>query len=329
MLITLRLRKARQALAFTSASLCVTLLAVAGCGPTGQAGTMSTALGAYNAQRYAEAHEQASGVMNRSVGIERERAAYLAGISAYQAGDAPGAESALSAAAMSSDPQVAGDAKAMLGQLRLDQRRSREAATCFADASRLLQGEDARQAAWHAGLAYRQAGDEPAAKRWLDMASSAKFDPAAALSATSVARQAAASPVSVALTLHFARQQSAPAPVVAAVKDSPAAARPPSAPAGSGVVLVKSPDDPPPVGFTLQVGAFNEKRRATSAARDADTIARQQSLGRVRVLPRKDNKGESVYLVQVGWWVTREEASAARAKIGRLEYIVTPAAPES
>jgi hypothetical protein len=233
--------------------------------------------------------------MAKAASPKREQAAYLAGLSAYQLGNLPAAEQELSVAATSTDASTAGNASVMLGQLRLDQRRPREAATSFGDASRLLSGEDARQAAWHAGLAYREAGDEDAAKRWLDTASSRQFD--AQDSAAPALQTASKTPSSSARTVASA------APPVTRELEA--------------------------VGFTLQVGAFTDKKRAKRAAEDAEELAKKESLGRVRIIPRKDARNQPMYLVQIGWWVTRSEAAAARTKIGRLEYIVAPAMPVS
>jgi hypothetical protein len=301
--VMMRVRQ-RAGAVTASAAMGALLLAGSGCAPKGQSGSMNTALSEYNAQHYDEAHDQAAAVMSKASGVPREKAAYVAGLSAYQAGNFEAAEQELTVAAGSSDAATAGDAKVMLGQLRLDQHRPREAATQFADASRLLEGEDARQAAWHAGLAYREARDEANAKRWLDTASSAKFDqPAQPAEGTSSSRGRAPS--------------------------STALASPSAPPSQAKNAVVMSADEQSPVGFTLQVGAFNEKGRAKKAAEEAEDFARKQSLGRVRIIPRKDARGQPVYLVQVGWWVSRDEATAARTKVGKLEYIVAPAAPLS
>jgi cell division septation protein DedD len=270
---------------------------------------MSRAVSAFDSQEYDAAHNQAAAIMNKSTGVQREEAAYIAGLSSYQMGNHSAADSELSVAAVSSDPQTAGSAKAMLGQLRLDQRRPREAATCFADASRLLEGEDARQAAWHAGVAFRQAGDEASAKRWLDNASSAQYDQqgvATGFVASASSDPAGSSPMKV-----VAAQRAENTLGATTARES--ASAPPAQPAS--------------VGFTLQVGAFNDRARAKKAAQDADALSKKEGLGRVRVLPRRDAHGQPMYLVQVGWWVTRSEAAEARARVGRLEYIVAPAAP--
>jgi hypothetical protein len=40
---------------------------------------------------------------------------------------------------------------------------------------------------------------------------------------------------------------------------------------------------------------------------------------------RVDSKGRRLYMVQVGSFATREDAVAARTRMGRADYIVAPA----
>jgi hypothetical protein len=305
MVMTHAIRGAAKIVA--TASILAGFLSLSGCAAKAQPGSMNAALNHYESSNYAQAHEQAASVMAKAQGQRREEAAYLAGLSAYQAGDFDAAESELSAAAVASDPNIAGNAKVMLGQVRLDQHRPREAASYFVDASQLLSGDDASKAAWHAGLAYRQAGDEAAAKHWLSTASRGGVTQTQAHPPGGVSSQATNG-----LVMGNPARSATPAtankqPVAAAANTSVA--------------------PPASVGFTLQVGAFTDKQRARKAAEEANDLAQQQSLGRVRVIPRKDARGQTLYMVQVGWWITRNEAAAARSKVGRLEYIVAPAAP--
>ncbi len=78
-------------------------------------------------------------------------------------------------------------------------------------------------------------------------------------------------------------------------------------------------------GFTLQVGAFSERRRAERAAADAQSIATARGFGTVAVRPTFDSRGRALYLVQFGQFPTRQAAARAKEVIGRLEYIVTQA----
>jgi hypothetical protein len=72
------------------------------------------------------------------------------------------------------------------------------------------------------------------------------------------------------------------------------------------------------------VGAFSDKTRAQRAADEANTVARKDGLGPVRILNRRDDRGKPLYLVQFGFFTSRDAAAAARTRIGKLEYIVAP-----
>ncbi len=298
--------------------LSMLLLSIPGCGPKA-GGSMDAAMSNYQSQRYDHAHDEASALMAKSTGAQRERAAYISGLAAYQSGKIESAERDLGIASVSSDPQIAGNAKAMLGQLRLDQSRPREAAGYFSDASRLLAGDDARQAAWHAGLAYRQAGDEASAKRWLNTASSSQFDSS---QPQRVSFNVSTESASTASTLSPTYSKSTSTPVSAAQQSSS-----PSNVQSKSVAATHA-NAPMTVGFTLQIGAFSDKKRAQTAAEEAESLSKKEGLGRVRIFPRRDARGQPLYLVQLGWWVTRNEAVAARERVGRLEYIVAPAPVE-
>jgi cell division protein FtsN len=262
------------------------ILVQTGCESAPKAGGMNQALADYNAQKFTQAHERAVAIQEKATRPgEREDAAYVAGLSAYQLGQTDEAERRLLVASRSANPQTSAKAKAMLGQIRLDQRRPREAAKYLTDAAPILTGEDASKAAYNASVAYQQAGNQTESKEWL---------------ARSGGRPtlAAAPPTST--------------PVTVASNASVRTTRP----AASGNSAT---------GFTLQVGAFKEKSRAHQAAADAQKLARRDGLGSVKIISRRDERGSMLYVVQFGWFPTRESATAARAKLGRLEYIVAPA----
>jgi septal ring-binding cell division protein DamX len=98
---------------------------------------------------------------------QREDAAYVAGLAAYQLGDRDEAERRFILAARSPNSETAARSKAMLGQIRLDQHRPRDAAALFVEAAPNLHGEDARLCAYNAGVAYQQAGDNASARKWI------------------------------------------------------------------------------------------------------------------------------------------------------------------
>lgn len=78
--------------------------------------------------------------------------------------------------------------------------------------------------------------------------------------------------------------------------------------------------------FALQVGAFQDRLRAERAAAGAAPVAGSAGLGRVRIIPRTNGRGRQLYVVQLGRFGSRREASAARTRLDQPNYIVVPAA---
>jgi len=151
---------------FVLISAMLMVLMLGGCQSTPRAGTLDSALDAYNAQRYSTAHAHATNAMRSSSGRQREHATYLAGLSAYQLGNFNEAELRLISASSATDRTTAASAKAMIGQMRLDQNRPSDAAVLFEEAARDLTGNDAAEAARYAAIAHRQAGNHVAAAQW-------------------------------------------------------------------------------------------------------------------------------------------------------------------
>jgi cell division protein FtsN len=78
--------------------------------------------------------------------------------------------------------------------------------------------------------------------------------------------------------------------------------------------------------FALQVGAFQDRRRAERAAADAAPIADSAGLGGVRIIPRLDDRGRQLYVVQLGSFASRREAALMRTRLHCVGYIVVLAA---
>lgn len=241
-------------------TLCVVAaIALTGCGSTPQTSSLNQALASYNAHHYNTAHSHAVAAMRTASGRERDQAAYIAGLCAYLLNNLDEAELRLSAATRSSDARTAGSAKAMLGQVRLDQNRPNEAAALFEAAAKDLTGSDAAEARRFAAIAHQYAGNQPAVDQWT---------------------------ASQAYT--------------------------PSSHAGGT--------------FTLQVGAFNDRQRASQAATDAARLAEGSGLGPVNIIDSRDSRGRALYLVQFGSFASRNSAAQTRAQLGRLDFIVAPRA---
>ncbi|MHC4080640.1 MAG: SPOR domain-containing protein [Planctomycetota bacterium] len=245
-------------------------LVMAGCAASPSSTTaeadLNRALEDYRAGRYATAFQEAAAVQDTTSGEEHRDAAYVGGLAAYRLGDLAEAQGRLRLAADSETPRTAGNARAVLGLVLVDQGRPEEAAGHFAAASRVLDGDNARQAALHAAKAYERTGDEAAAEAWLRVAEGrAKW----------------------AITG--------------------------SAPAGGA--------------FTLQAGAYRQRPSAERAAVEAAAIAEVHGLSPVQIVPRRDERGDVLYVVQVGRFESRTAAVSARQRVGRLQYIVAALPP--
>jgi hypothetical protein len=227
---------------------------------------LNRALADYHAGRYATALQEAVAVQESTSGDEQGDAAYVGGLAAYRLGDLSEAGARLSVAVDSKSPQTAGKARAVLGLVRVDQGRSDEAAGHFAAASRALEGDNARMAAFSAAKAYERTGDEAAAEAWHRVADGRS---------------------------RWAITGTAPA-------------------AGN---------------FTLQAGAYRRRPSAELAAVEAATLAEDHGLSPVRIVSRRDDRGDVLYLVQVGRFESRTAAMSARQRLGRLQYIVAAMPP--
>lgn len=69
-------------------------------------------------------------------------------------------------------------------------------------------------------------------------------------------------------------------------------------------------------GFTLQVGAFTNRMNAERARRVVEQNRMFDTLGDPIVLPRTDNRGTTLYLVQVGRFTSKQDAKAAQLRTG-------------
>ncbi len=75
--------------------------------------------------------------------------------------------------------------------------------------------------------------------------------------------------------------------------------------------------------YTLQVGAFSDMANAARAAGDTRTRAASRGLPAPGIVTSEDVTGRTLYLVQVGRFETKEQAAAARVRLGG-ELVVVP-----
>lgn len=143
-------------------ALLISLMAlVSGCVGAGRPGYVRD----YEAGRLSVAYRAASAAASQSTGQAREQAALIAGLSAHALGDAARSSDWLTPLLASSDRAVSGRAAAALGLLAADHGDHERAVSLLAQASVKLTGEDAAQAAFHAGESLTALGRRDAAAR--------------------------------------------------------------------------------------------------------------------------------------------------------------------
>lgn len=265
------------------------LMAMAGCESTPKASAgLAGALSEYDAGRYDAAHTKAVAAMQGATGADREQAAYVAGLSAYRKRDYIEAEHRLTTAAASSDRTVAGRAKAALGLVCLAQNRPATGAVHLSEAARILDGSDASEAAFRAGVAYQLAGDESAAQRQFAYARTVESSSRVSGGRTSGGESGGRSGGT------------------------------------SGGATGGNWANPPSGLFAIQVGAFSDITNARSAADQARRFADRHGLGEVRIIPKSDARQRTLYVVQFGRFTSRTSAEAALRQLAEPRYIIAP-----
>lgn len=83
--------------------------------------------------------------------------------------------------------------------------------------------------------------------------------------------------------------------------------------------LQKEPAGP----FTVQAGVFSTRAGADKRAQQLAALSTRAGLGAPKVVTATKT-GRPTYVVQVGTFPTRDQASSARAKLGTGQYVVVP-----
>ncbi len=148
----------------------------------GCAGTSSGSAGGYlesfQSGRYEAALREAQGVHARSTGVERARAALIAGQSLHALGRDTESTRWLQPLASHQDDAIAGTALATLGLIAASQARHGSAAAQLSAAARRLSGDDAARAAMYAGDSYRAVNDARRAAECYELAAAKAASPA-------------------------------------------------------------------------------------------------------------------------------------------------------
>lgn len=80
--------------------------------------------------------------------------------------------------------------------------------------------------------------------------------------------------------------------------------------------------------FSVQIGAFLDRDHAEVAARSVRHDASRAGLDPVRIVPTHDQRGRSLYLVQLGRFASRSAADHARQQLGGRRSIIATYAIE-
>ncbi len=139
-------------------------LALGGCAGNRSRGSLDEVTEAYRSGRYAEAGAKAEAYAKDAKGLDRDRAALIAGQSAYAMNNRTSAEKWLRPLTSHAEPEIGGNANATLGLLAFNERRYSQASVMLGSASSRLSGDDGARAALYAGDSYEQLG-QPALAR--------------------------------------------------------------------------------------------------------------------------------------------------------------------
>lgn len=133
-------------------------------------GASKRALTLYNEGQFAEALREGEQGAQTASPPESERAALVAGMSAYELKRYADAQRWLRTASLSADATIAGRASATLGLVQVAQDRYSTAAIDLSAAGRRLEGDEAARAHYFAGECYSILGRLDAAKRSYEQA---------------------------------------------------------------------------------------------------------------------------------------------------------------
>lgn len=145
------------------ALIAVWTLGLAGCASSGTGAgatggpSLATITADYDAGRFQQAYDGAVTLSRRGDLATRDQASYLAGLSAYRMQNYLSVDRYLGPLTHAPDPAVAGRAAGTLGLADMERGNFREAATHFKDAAERLKGQEKAEAAYRAGLAYKEA----------------------------------------------------------------------------------------------------------------------------------------------------------------------------
>jgi tetratricopeptide (TPR) repeat protein len=158
------------------AALAALALSLASCSSADKTGDTRDSFAEYQSGRYEPALAKAKLEAQRMTGADRQRARFVAGMSAYQLKQDDEALRYLTAVTGEDDPSIAGPAAATAGLIYTRTGYHAKAVTYFQQAVKLLKGNDQAQATYHLAAAQQRLGQWSDARVNLERALSSASD---------------------------------------------------------------------------------------------------------------------------------------------------------
>ena len=316
---------------------CVALLAVvcsAAC-QSAQSDRLDGAINSYESKNWKQSLEQASVVQNETSGAVRDQAAFLAGLSEYQMGNYPEAQTRFQISEQSLDAETAGESKVMLGDVMVHQKRYGDAANYYDAAANKLSGEASVRA-----KALAAASRDPArAGKVLSMP-----EPAMRMNGNVLTTQNNSAPVN---SVTIATNTDAPSSGFEKDSSPPSVSKPkkpakaagekpvakPAKPAAKPASDASNKKDAKPApksadkkadsdAFVIHAGSFILETSAKNRAKELTKPASRNGIESPKVVASKTKSGQRVWTVYLGEFATRAEAEKAIKKLGRKDLAV-------
>lgn len=246
----------------------------------------------YRTGSYEEAYRDAEAKYNSSeAGLAKDRAALMAGLSAYALRRPEKAQTWLDPLVANPDPEVAGTAGWTMGMIAADRGNYVRSAALASAAAAKLKADDAAKARLLAGEAYARLGRTDQAREQYAAGLEVVQSP----------------PIKAALDERLAGR--GPAATTGVVLGTPAGGLRPQP---------KTPVSPAQVGqYVIQMGAFSVRSKAEQALGPATAAASKAGQPAPRIVATSDPKtGAALYAVQVGSFSDRAGAEAALLRMG-------------
>lgn len=271
---------------------------------------------AYQSEDWTKAYAEADVAQRELEPPAKQEAAFIAGMAAFRQGRMSEASSRFTVAEGSSDAEVSGKSKAMLGHILEKDGKLEAAATKYDEAAAKLTGDAAEKA--RAEAADARARATPQATTTV-AAAEPTDEPAVSPRQAPAKKPASTKPKSDAAS----KGKSSAKP---AAKADEAKA---SAKSGSGksanAKTDKDGDKTSTKGLTIQCGAYPQEAQARKRAKDLADDAKRAGLPAPKVTRVTGRDGKRLWIVSIGSFTSRDAAKKALAKLKIDHAEVLPA----